>query len=93
MVTGARTDGEPSGAHQDHRAQARDTAGCLGRYTNTGHGADRQALAVLVAQRAVEMPQLQFMDRAVDTPVAQQRQVSTVQPLQGMLAIPLERFL
>ena len=27
MATAARTGGEPSGAHWDHRAQARDTAG------------------------------------------------------------------
>ena len=39
MATGARTGGEPSGAHWDHRAEARDTAGGPGRYTNTGHGA------------------------------------------------------
>ena len=38
-ITGARTGGEPSGAHWDHRAEARDTAGGPGRYTNTGHGA------------------------------------------------------
>ena len=38
MATGARTGGEPSGAHWDHRAEARDTAGGPGRYTNTGHG-------------------------------------------------------
>ena len=35
-VTGARTGGEPSGAHRDRRAEARDTAGGPGRYTNTG---------------------------------------------------------
>ena len=40
MATGARTGCEPSGAHWDHRAEARDTAGGPGRYTNTGHGAD-----------------------------------------------------
>ena len=28
-----------AGAHWDHRAEARDTAGGPGRYTNTGHGA------------------------------------------------------
>ena len=39
MATGARTGGEPSGAHWDHRAAAWDTAGGPGRYTNTGHGA------------------------------------------------------
>ena len=39
MATGARTGGEPSGAHWDYRAEARDTAGGPGRYTNTGHGA------------------------------------------------------
>ena len=38
MATGARTGGEPSGAHWDHRAEARDTAGGPGRYTNTGLG-------------------------------------------------------
>ena len=38
MATGARTGGEPSGGHWDHRAEARDTAGGPGRYTNTGHG-------------------------------------------------------
>ena len=38
MDTGARTGGEPSGAHWDHRAEAWDTAGGPGRYTNTGHG-------------------------------------------------------
>ena len=38
MATGARTGGEPSGAHWDRRAVARDTAGGPGRYTNTGHG-------------------------------------------------------
>ena len=38
MATGARTGGEPSGAHWDHRAEARDTARGPGRYTNTGHG-------------------------------------------------------
>ena len=38
MATGARTGGEPSGAHWDHRAEARDTAGGPGRYRNTGHG-------------------------------------------------------
>ena len=38
MATGARTGGEPSGAHWDHRAEARGTAGGPGRYTNTGHG-------------------------------------------------------
>ena len=38
-ITGARTGGEPSGAHWDHRAEARDTAGGPGRYTTTGHGA------------------------------------------------------
>ena len=35
-ITGARTSGEPSGAHRDRRAVARDTAGGPGRYTNTG---------------------------------------------------------
>ena len=39
MDYGARTGGEPSGAHWDHRAEARDTDGGPGRYTNTGHGA------------------------------------------------------
>ena len=39
MATGARTCGEPSGAHWGHRAEARDTSGGPGRYTNTGHGA------------------------------------------------------
>ena len=39
MTTGARTGGEPSGAHWDHRAAARDAAQGPGRYTNTGHGA------------------------------------------------------
>ena len=29
-ITGARTGGEPSGAHWDHRAEARDTAGARG---------------------------------------------------------------
>ena len=37
-ITGARTGGEPLGAHWDHRAEARDTAGGPGRYTNNGHG-------------------------------------------------------
>ena len=37
-ITGARTGGEPLGAHWDHRAVARDTAGGPGRHTNTGHG-------------------------------------------------------
>ena len=35
-ITGARTSGEPSGAHRNRRAAARDTAGGPGRYTNTG---------------------------------------------------------
>ena len=38
MATGARTGSEPSGAHWDHRAEARDTARGPGRHTNTGHG-------------------------------------------------------
>ena len=37
-ISGARTGGEPSGALRDRRAVARDTAGGLGRFTNTGHG-------------------------------------------------------
>ena len=44
-ITGARTGGEPSGAHWDHRAEARDTAGGPGRYTNTGHGTGGEASA------------------------------------------------
>ena len=32
-----------AGAHWDHRAEARDTAGGPGRYTNTGHGAGTSA--------------------------------------------------
>ena len=46
MATGARTGGEPSGAHWDHRAAARDTAGGPGRYTKTEHGA-----AVVTSER------------------------------------------
>ena len=38
MATGARTSGEPSGVHRDRPAEARDTAGGPGRYTNSGHG-------------------------------------------------------
>ena len=38
MATGVRTGGEPSGAHRDHHAEVRDTAGGPGRYANTGHG-------------------------------------------------------
>ena len=55
MATGARTGGEPSGAHWDHRAEARDTAGGPGRYTNTGHGefvgVDKQKVVALVQSR------------------------------------------
>ena len=37
-ITGARTGEEPSGAHRDRRAVARDTSWDPGRRTNTGHG-------------------------------------------------------
>ena len=37
-ITGARAGGEPSGAHRDRCAAARDTAGGPGRFSNTGHG-------------------------------------------------------
>ena len=43
LITGARTGGEPSGVHRDRRAEARDTAGGPGWYTNTGHGAGTEA--------------------------------------------------
>ena len=56
--SGARTGGEPSGIHRDRRVVARDTARGPGRYTNTGHGPDK----------FLPMFQLQFIDRAVDTP-------------------------
>ena len=54
MATGARTSGEPSGVQRDRPAEARDTAGGQGRYTNTGHGEiDMQnmnnVVAVLIA--------------------------------------------
>ena len=56
-VTGARTGGEPSGAHWDHRAEARDTAGGPGRYTNTGHGPGASA--------GWHRPRLQRLSRSV----------------------------
>ena len=41
MDTGARTGGEPSGAHWDQHVKRGATAGGPGRYTNTGHGGRR----------------------------------------------------
>ena len=55
-VTGARTGGEPSGAHLDHQAQSvKETGGGPGRYTNTGHGSGRtRAQRLSPAEIAIE---------------------------------------
>ena len=48
----------------------------------------RQIPAVQVVQKTVEVPLTQFVDRVVDTPVLQQRQVRTVQMVQKTMENP-----
>ena len=73
IVTGARTGGEPTGAHWDHRAAARDTPGGPGRYTRTGYG--MQNMNNVVAFLTV------VVDVAVFSCVNKQKKVALVQSL------------
>ena len=74
MATGVRTGGEPSGVHRDRRAEARDTAGGPGRYTNTGHGEiDMQYMNNVVAVLTA------VVDAAAFSSVDKQKWVALVQ--------------
>ena len=50
---GARTSGESSGGHRGRSAQARDTVGGPGRYTNTGLGFEDDNTFELTEERSV----------------------------------------